>query len=87
MKKSMLTLAIIVSCACSVDAEQWQTLGTRPMGMGGAFVAVAQGPMAQYWNPGGLAMASSDTVSGVELPITAGMEMTGDVMKNVSAIG
>ncbi|MFH1896961.1 MAG: hypothetical protein ABH886_01780 [Candidatus Desantisbacteria bacterium] len=87
MKKSILTVAIIVSCACSAGAEQWQTLGTRPMGMGGAFVAVAQGPIAQYWNPGGLAMASSDTVSGMELPITAGVEMTGDVMKNASAIG
>ncbi|OIP38036.1 hypothetical protein AUJ95_07330 [Candidatus Desantisbacteria bacterium CG2_30_40_21] len=87
MKKSILTLAFIVSCACSAGAEQWQILGTRPMGMGGAFVAVAQGPMAQYWNPGGLAMAFSDTVSGVELPITAGVEITGDVMKNASAIG
>ena len=54
MKKSLITLALVVSCACFAGAEQWKTLGTRPMGMGGAFVAMAQGPMAQYWNPGGL---------------------------------
>ncbi|MFH1861039.1 MAG: hypothetical protein ABH870_08555 [bacterium] len=87
MKKILLTLMSVASLACSVSAEQWKILGTRPMGMGGAFVAMAQGPMAQYWNPAGLAMAATDTVSGIELPITAGMEMTGDIMKNASAVG
>lgn len=86
-QKSIITLAIVSLFACSVGAEQWKILGTRPMGMGGAFVAMAQGPIAQYWNPAGLAMASVDTVSGIELPITAGIEMTGDIMKNASAIG
>jgi hypothetical protein len=82
-----MILAIVPLLSCSAGAEQWKILGTRPMGMGGAFVAMAQGPIAQYWNPAGLAMASADTVSGVELPITAGIEMTGDIMKNASAIG
>jgi len=87
MKKSFIILALIVSCACFAGAEQWKTLGTRPMGMGGAFVAMAQGPMAQYWNPGGLAMASSASISGVEIPVTAGIEMTGGILKNASEIG
>lgn len=86
-QKSVLTLVIVFLLSCSADADQWKILGTRPMGMGGAFVAMAQGPMAQYWNPAGLAMASVDTASGVEIPITAGIEMTGDIMKNASAIG
>ncbi|MBU1753669.1 hypothetical protein KKG56_07445 [bacterium] len=87
MKKCTLSLMIVALFACSASAEQWKVLGTRPMGMGGAFVAMAQGPMAQYWNPAGLAMASADTVSGIELPATLNMEMTGDIMKNVSSVG
>ncbi len=87
-QKSVSIILMVVSLfTCSVSAEQWKILGTRPMGMGGAFVAMAQGPIAQYWNPAGLAMASVETVSGIEIPITAGMEMTGDIMKNASAIG
>ena len=53
----MKELLILIACAAmpaSLSAEQWQVLGTRPMGMGGAFVAVAQGPIAQYWYPAGL---------------------------------
>ncbi len=87
MKKLILACSTLMVCAFSANAEQWKTLGTRPMGMGGAFVAIAQGPIAQYWNPGGLAMASSKTVSGLEIPVTAGIEMTGGIMKNASAIG
>jgi len=78
---------VLTACAFSANAEQWKTLGTRPMGMGGAFVAIAQGPIAQYWNPAGLAISSSKTVSGLEIPVTAGIEMTGDIMKNASEIG
>ncbi|HVN67597.1 MAG TPA: hypothetical protein VMT55_04425 [Candidatus Sulfotelmatobacter sp.] len=32
------------------------TFGTRPMGMGGAFTAVADDANAAYWNPAGLAL-------------------------------
>ncbi|MEK7814113.1 MAG: hypothetical protein AAB296_10165, partial [Candidatus Desantisbacteria bacterium] len=53
-KSVVMTLAIASLLSCPVGAEQWKILGTRPMGMGGAFVAMAQGPMAQYWNPAGL---------------------------------
>ncbi len=86
-KSVVIVLASVSLLSCPVGADQWKILGTRPMGMGGAFVALAQGPMAQYWNPAGLAMASVETVSGIEIPIGAGVEMTGDVMKNASAIG
>ena len=30
-------------------------IGARAIGMGGAFVAVAEGPTAMYWNPSGIA--------------------------------
>ncbi len=85
--KKILILAVCALAPASVSAEQWQILGTRPLGMGGAFVAVAQGPIAQYWNPAGLAIESSKTVSGMEIPVTAGIEATGGILKNASDIG
>lgn len=85
----MKKLLILLACAAtpsSLFAEQWQVLGTRPMGMGGAFVAVAQGPIAQYWNPAGL-VKSSANVSGMDIPVGVTAEFTGDIIKNASQIG
>src|SRR3989338_7130895 len=85
----MKKLLILIACAAapvSLSAEQWQVLGTRPMGMGGAFVAVAQGPIAQYWNPAGL-VKSSANVSGMDIPVGVTAEFTGDIIKNASQIG
>lgn len=85
----MRTLLLLITCTlapASVSAEQWQILGTRPMGMGGAFVAVAQGPIAQYWNPAGL-VKSSANVSGVEIPVGVNAEFTGDIAKNATQLG
>lgn len=86
MKRSFLTFVLLTAAAAAAGAEQWKILGTRPMGMGGAFVAVAQGPIAQYWNPAGL-VKSSANVSGMELPVGVVAEFTGDIMKNASEIG
>ena len=36
-------------------AQPFEALGTRALGMGGAFVAVADDATATYWNPAGLA--------------------------------
>ncbi|MDD2806831.1 MAG: conjugal transfer protein TraF [Elusimicrobiales bacterium] len=85
MKKLLITLTCLAIPA-SLFAEQWQVLGTRPMGMGGAFVAVAQGPIAQYWNPAGL-VKSSANVSGMDIPVGVTAEFTGDIIKNASEIG
>ena len=85
----MRKLIIAILCAAAPAASfagQWQILGTRPMGMGGAFVAVAQGPVAQYWNPAGL-VKSSANVSGMEIPVDVSAEFTGDIAKNASQIG
>ncbi|HBE87778.1 MAG TPA: hypothetical protein DDW67_01360 [Elusimicrobia bacterium] len=86
MKTLIVSLTALFSFAAAAGAEQWQVLGTRPMGMGGAFVAVAQGPIAQYWNPAGLVKTSAN-VSGMEIPVGAMAEFTGGIVKNASEIG
>lgn len=86
MKKLLIILLALAAAPVSLCAEQWQVLGTRPMGMGGAFVAVAQGPIAQYWNPAGL-VKSSANVSGMDIPAGVTAEFTGDIIKNASEIG
>lgn len=85
MKKIIIAIALFIPF--NLMADQWKILGVRPMGMGGAFVAMAQGPIAQYWNPAGLAQASTQNASGFELPVSAGIEMTGGILKNASDIG
>ncbi len=47
LRNIVFTFTILAFGASSVFAEQWQVLGTRPMGMGGAFVGMAKGPIAQ----------------------------------------
>ncbi|MBI5199955.1 MAG: conjugal transfer protein TraF [Elusimicrobia bacterium] len=51
-KSALLGLALL--SAVPAGATQWVTMGPRAMGMGGAFVAVAEGPLGAYYNPGAL---------------------------------
>lgn len=41
--------------ATSASAQPFDTIGSRALGMGGAFVAVADDASAAFWNPAGLA--------------------------------
>lgn len=41
--------------ATSASAQPFETIGSRALGMGGAFVAVADDASAAFWNPAGLA--------------------------------
>ncbi len=84
-KTQSFLLALIFLCTPVLKAEQWKILGPRPMGMGGAFVAVAKGPIAQYWNPAGL--AQDENVSGLEFPIGFRAEFTGDILENANKLG
>jgi hypothetical protein len=49
---------LALAWARSASAQEFETLGTRAAGMGGAFVAVADDASAVYWNPAGFASGS-----------------------------
>lgn len=52
---SMLPWVLLLAAASHTGAQQFESLGTRALGMGGAFVAVADDATAVYWNPAGIA--------------------------------
>lgn len=49
MKKIFLSLLLIFPLV--VSASEWQIVGPRALGMGGAYVAVVNNSTAAYWNP------------------------------------
>lgn len=67
----VIILAVSVVGACQVPpgvgAASFARIGidARPLGMGGAFVAVAEGTPIPYYNPAGLVRASGVTVDGM----------------------
>ncbi len=46
--------AVVLLAGAPVNAQPFETVGVRALGMGGAFVAVADDATANYWNPAGL---------------------------------
>ncbi|MEO6223141.1 MAG: hypothetical protein ABIP90_07805, partial [Vicinamibacterales bacterium] len=47
---------LILGGAIPASAQTgFEVIGSRALGMGGAFVAVADDPSAVFWNPAGLA--------------------------------
>lgn len=53
--RSAAAFALILLTAASASAQPFEAVGARALGMGGAFVAVADDASATWWNPAGLA--------------------------------
>ena len=50
-------------------------IGSRAVGMGGAYVAMAEGPTAAYWNPAGLGMMDHTEVSVMHMNWVTDIDM------------
>ena len=75
---SALFLALVLGTPAPANAQAIETVGARALGMGGAFVAVANDSTATWWNPAGLAVGPfvDLTVSGGRAPDTMPPEST-----------
>jgi hypothetical protein len=83
MTKTLAVLcAALLAAAVSAQAEEWTTMGPRAMGMGGAGVALSQGPLASYWNPAALGRATENAY-GFTLPVGVHAALTGPVLAGV----
>ncbi|MCK8824672.1 hypothetical protein [Fuchsiella alkaliacetigena] len=54
MKKRILSVMLILVSLLLFNSISYACVGARPLGMGGAFVSVADNVNAIYWNPAGL---------------------------------
>ena len=55
MGRVLVCVAALATAPSPASAQVFESLGTRALGMGGAFVAVADDATATYWNPAGVA--------------------------------
>ncbi|MBI4349773.1 MAG: conjugal transfer protein TraF [Elusimicrobia bacterium] len=78
-----LLLGLLLACASPVSATQWVTLGPRAMGMGGAFVAVAEGPLGAYYNPGALGRIVENP-TGVVMTGSGRYEVSGNILEGAN---
>jgi len=82
-----VSLSFFAGSGLSVYGGSFKILGTRPQGMGGAFVAVAEGTDAAYWNPAGLGITAGNfPTGGVALPVGANLEATGGILNSAKKI-
>ena len=80
--KKPVSAALALLLAGPAAALEWQNLGPRALGMGGAGVALPQGPLSSYWNPASLGSASNP--SGAQLPVHAHAALSGDVIEGAN---
>lgn len=79
-------VCLCTALAVAAQAQSWQFVGSRAMGMGGASVATAYGPDAQYWNPAGLAQEEDLNETGFLLNLGAELQATKDTLDGVSGL-
>ena len=74
-----LVLAGAVLASAPLHAQPIESLGTRALGMAGAFVAVADDPTAIYWNPAALSLGRGGfAVEGQTLERIPGLGLDAD---------
>jgi hypothetical protein len=56
-------LALGLSASPVAAQQVWESVGSRALGMGGAFVAVADDGSAAFWNPAGIALAPKGSLT------------------------
>jgi len=87
MNKRIFFVVVVAAAAFLTrpgQATEWHVLGARAMGMGGAGVAVAEGPVSAYWNPA--LLGRSESPSGVQVPVDAHMELTGQFLEGANDV-
>lgn len=63
MRLFLCTAVLIIITATDSSAQIVESVGSRALGMGGAFVAVAADSTATWWNPAGLATGPYSDIS------------------------
>jgi len=63
MRLFLRAAVLIIITATDSSAQIVESVGSRALGMGGAFVAVAADSTATWWNPGGLATGPYSDIS------------------------
>ncbi len=70
MKRAILAASVVVLLVGTAGANFLEVeVGARPMGMGGAFVAIADDVTALHWNPAGLADLDGVQVFGMRTSV------------------
>jgi len=80
---AMLAVCCLVFAVTYGNAESFKILGTRPLSMGGAYVAIAEDAITQYWNPAGLGIGKD---FDIQLPVGLQAEMTGDILGSANRL-
>lgn len=71
----LTTSYFLLPASCFSDS--FKILGTRPLALGGAFVAIGEDALTQYWNPAGLGIGRD---FDIQIPVGVKLEATGDIL-------
>lgn len=87
MRKSLLALGMVVASAMALAQVSLfdMGLGTRAMGLGGAYAALAEGPEGLLYNPAGLAQVRGIAVDSTILAGWVGAGYVGAAMPSLGA--
>lgn len=80
-----LAVALLALMVPAATAQQFNFVGSRFQGMGGAGVATVTDSTAQYWNPAALGFKKKGEWD-VQLPVTVGTAIQNNALENVSEV-